>query len=70
MEKRYLRENKTDPGTEFFRAKFWFYRKRKMREIWKNFIIKKGKLQQTAYHNMLKGVRELADEIQLPPAGR
>ena len=25
-----------------------------------------GKLQQTAYHNMLKGVRELADEIQLP----
>ena len=27
---------------------------------------KMGKLQQTAYHNMLKGVRELADEIQLP----
>lgn len=37
----YLRENETDTGTEFFRAKFWFYRKRKMREIWKNFIIKK-----------------------------
>lgn len=27
---------------------------------------KMGKLQQTVYHNMLKGVRELADEIQLP----
>ena len=27
---------------------------------------KMGKQQQTAYHNMLKGVRELADEIQLP----
>ena len=27
---------------------------------------KMGKLQQTAYHNMLKGVRELADEIRLP----
>lgn len=27
---------------------------------------KMGKLQQAAYHNMLKGVQELADEIQLP----